>query len=290
MHQRLWLYIIIGAFLIMNKLTLLSTFAISVCLILSTAFPVLGQSDVVSTKPADTSLKANAVLIKAVMNLGGEKYLSVKSQIGRGRFSIFKDNVLVSFQTFVDVIVFPDKERTEFKGGKSRTIQVNVGDAGWVYDGEMEKVREQDEAQVKNFKQGIRTSLDNLLRGGWRGDAELSYNGKRAATLGKRNDVIKLSYKDGFAVEFEFTADDGLPVKAVYKRTNADNEEVKEEDRYAQFVDVAGVRTPFIIDRFTNGQPSSRINYESVEINKGISDSLFAKPASAKDARKDLKF
>jgi len=233
---------------------------------------------------------AEAVLKKAVQNLGGDTYLNVKSQVGRGRFSIFKDKALVSFQSFVDVIVFPDKERTEFKGGKSRTIQVNTGNTGWVFDGEQDKVKEQDEAQVQNFKQGIRTSLDNLLRGGWRGEAELLYVGKRAATLGKRNEVVKLTYKDGFAVEFEFTADEGLPVKAIYNRTTADNEEVKEEDRYAQFVDAGGVRTPFIIDRFTNGIPSSRINYETVEFNKAISESIFAKPSSAKEAKKDVKF
>jgi hypothetical protein len=238
----------------------------------------------------NTSGQAEVVLQKAVKNLGGDKYLGVKSQIGRGRFSIFKDNVLMSFQAFTDVIVFPDKERTEFRGDKSRTVQVNVGETGWIYDGETEKVKEQDAGQVTNFKQGIRTSLDNLLRGGWRNEAEVSYVGKRAATLGKRNDVIKLTYKDGFAVEFEFAADDGLPVKAIYKRANADSAgEVKEEDRYAQFVDIAGVRIPFIIDRFTDGIPSSRINYESVEINKPIPDSAFAKPSSPKEAKRDVK-
>lgn len=231
--------------------------------------------------------QAESVVQKAIKNLGGDKYLNAKSQIGRGKFSIFKDNALVSFQNFVDVIVFPEKERTEFKGGKSRTIQVNTGSTGWVYDGETEKLKEQDETQIRNFRQVIRTSLDNLLRGGWRGDAALSYIGKRQATLGKRNDVVKLTYKDGFAVEFEFAADDGTPVKAIYKRTNADGEEITEEDRYAQFVDIDGIRTPFIIDRFTNRLPSSRINYESVEFNKAINESVFSKPANSKAARKN---
>ena len=86
-------------------------------------------------------------------------------------------------------------------------------------------MRDQTEIQVANFKRGIRTSLDNLLRGGWRGDADLTYVGRRPASLGKRNDVVKLKYEDGLAVEFEF-ADDGTPQKAIYKTTNADGEEV----------------------------------------------------------------
>ncbi len=235
-----------------------------------------------------TSSQADSVIQKAIRNLGGEKYLSVKSQIGRGKFSVIKETAVVSFQTFTDIIIFPDRERTDFKGGGSRTIQVNVANTGWVYDGEQDRIKVQDEAQIANFKQGIRTSLDNLLRGGWRADAELSYVGKRQATLGKRNDVVRLTYKDGFAVEFEFASEDGLPVKAVYPRKNVDGEEIKEEDRYAQFVDVGGIRTPFIIDRFANGAATSRINYETVDFNIPIPDSAFAKPANSKAARKNV--
>ena len=240
--------------------------------------------------PSAESGKAEAVIAKAVQSMGGSSYLQIKTQIGRGKFSVIRENAVVSFQTFVDVIVFPDRERTEFKGGGSRTIQTNTGNTGWVFDGDQELIKVQNETQVANFKRGIRVSLDNLLRGGWRGDAELTYIGKRPATLGKRNDVLKLTYKDGLTVEFEFAADDGLPVKAIYKRIGPDGvEEIKEEDRYAQFVDVGGVKTPFIIDRFTNGQHSSRINYQSIEFNKSISDSIFAKPSNPKDLKKDLK-
>ena len=251
--------------------------------LLSLAICVLSMASATFAQDADEVIK------RAVENLGGERYLSVKTQIGRGRYSIFREGAVVSSQTFVDVIVFPDKERTEFKSRGVKTIQTNIGPAGWVFDGDVEVVRDQSDVQVANFKRGIRTSLDNLLRGGWRGEAELSYVGRRPASLGKRNEVVKLAYKDGFSIEFEFSADDGTPQKAIYKSTNADDEQVTEEDRYAQFVDIDGVRTPFIIDRFRNGKPSSRINYDSVEYDRSIPDSIFAKPATPKEAKKDLK-
>ncbi len=243
---------------------------------------------VVCSSQTKGDAKGEAVIQKAVQTLGGEKYLNVKTQIGRGKFSVIKDNAVASFQTFTDVIVYPDKERTDFKGGGSRSVQTNVGDTGWVYDGDQELVKIQDQKQVENFKRGIRTGLDYLLRGHWRGQGDIIYVGKRPATLGKRNDVIKLVYKDGLEVEFEFAADDGLPQKGSYKRLNADNEEIKEEDRYAQFIEVDGIKTPFIVDRFTGGTQTSRINYQTVEFNKSIPDSVFAKPASAKEM-KDLK-
>ena len=249
---------------------------------------VNAQENFAEKPKADTRAQAEAVIQKAIQNLGGEKYLNVKTQIGRGKFSIIKDGAVVSFQTFTDVIVYPDKERTDFKGGGTRSVQTNVANTGWLFDGDQELIKNQNEKQIEDFKRGIRTSLDYLLRGHWRGDAELSYGGKRPATLGKRNEVIKLTYKDGLVVEYEFAADDGLPQKGSYKRLNADNEEVKEEDRYAQFVDVGGIKAPFIIDRFSGGIQASRINYQSVEYNKAVPDSIFVKPASAKEL-KELK-
>jgi hypothetical protein len=260
-----------------------SVFAISLLI----AVCALGSST--QGQPTDNE-KAAGVITRAVQALGGERYLNVRSQVGKGKFSVIRDGGVVSFQSFVDVIVFPDKERTEFRSTGTRITQVNTGDTGWIFDGDQELIKVQTETQVNNFKQAIRTSLDNLLREYWKGDAEISYVGKRAATLGKRNEVIKLVYKDGFTVEFEFAADDGLPQKAIYMRKNIDGEDVKEEDRYAQFIDLGGIRAPFIIDRFTGGKQSSRINYESVEFNRNISDAIFAKPQSVKEAKKEIKF
>jgi len=220
--------------------------------------------------------------------MGGDRYLQVKTQIGKGRYTLLGEKGVISSQTFVDVVAFPDKERTDFKGSGSRTIQTNSGDTGWIYDNDLDVVKLQTPAQVANFKQSIRTSLDYLLRGSWKADGDVTYVGRRPATLGKRNDVIKLTFKDGFTVEFEF-ADDGTPQKAIYKRTNAAGEEIKEEDRYALFIDVDGIKTPMIIDRFTDGKPASRINYDTVVFNKTVPDSIFAKPSSPKEAKKDIK-
>jgi hypothetical protein len=243
----------------------------------------------VSAQTNKTDEKAEAVIKRAVENLGGEKYLQVKSQIGRGKFHTLRDGALLSYQTFVDVIVYPDKERTEFKLSGVKNVQTNTGDTGWIFDGAAQTLDEQSKEDVERFKLGIRTSLDYLLRGYWRGKANLVYGGKREAGIGKRNEVVKLVFDEDFSVEFEFTAGDATPVKAMYKRANADGKDAKEEDRYAQFVDIQGIKTPFIIDHFSGGVQTTRINYESMEFNKAIPDSIFAKPNSAKEMKKDLK-
>jgi hypothetical protein len=235
-----------------------------------------------------TDDKAAAILAKAVQVVGGDRYLHVTSQVGRGKFSNIRDGGVVSYQSFVDIIVFPDKERTEFKSAGSKTIQTNSGKTGWFFDGDTQAIRDQTEIQIGNFTRGIRTSLDNLLRGSWKGQGELSYVGRRPAALGRRNDVIRLTYSDGFAIEFEF-ADDGTPAKSIYKHTTVDGNEVTEEDRYAQFIDIDGIKAPFIIDHIRNNAQSSRISYDSVEFNKSIPDSIFAKPSNPKELKKDLK-
>lgn len=233
--------------------------------------------------------RADTIIQKAVKLLGGDKYRNVTTQIGRGNFSQLKTGVNVSTQTFVDVIVFPDKERTEFKASGVKTVQTNSGATGWVFDGDQELIKIQNERQVASFKRGLRTSLDNLLRGYWKGEAELTYVGRRQGTLGKRNDAVRLTYNDGFIVEFEFTADEGTPVKSIHKTGDANGETVTEEDRYGQFVDTQGITAPYVIDRFTNGEHISRINFLTIEYNKPIADSIFTKPSDPKQLKKDIK-
>ena len=230
--------------------------------------------------------KAEQIIKRAIEALGGENYLKVQSTIGRGYFTQYKEGVSGLPLTFVDYLVYPDRERTEFKGAGVRVIQTNTGDTGWLYDGQAKTLLDMTREQVEDFRFAMRTNVDYLLRGFWRKEgAKLAYLGRREAGLARRNEAVRLSYADGLVVEFEFGARDGLPSKVLYKRKNKEGEETDEEDRFAQFVTVGGVTIPFIIDHFRAGQQTSRINYDSVEINKPIGDALFTRPANAKDVK-----
>lgn len=234
--------------------------------------------------------KAEAIIQKAVEKLGGAKYLQVKTIVSSGYYTFFRGGTADLPSSFVDVMSFPAKERTEFKRSGNKTVQTNSGENGWLYDAGAQTLRDQNPVEIANFKQTMRTSLDNILRGAWRSEnAKLSYVGKRAATLGKRNDVVKLVYADGFTVEYEFDATDGMPMKAIFDGKDDDGAAAKEEERYAQFVDIQGVSVPFIVDRYAGGKQVSRINYSKIEVNKNVPDSIFTKPADAKALKKDLK-
>ncbi len=52
--------------------------------------------------------------------------------------------------------------------------------------------------------------------------------------------------------------------------------------RFAENRSIDGVVTPFVINHFRGGIQTSRINYEKVDYNQPLADSLFAKPANLK--------
>ncbi|HEX5708028.1 MAG TPA: hypothetical protein VFX96_12070 [Pyrinomonadaceae bacterium] len=227
--------------------------------------------------------KAQDVLTRAVEAMGGPAYAAVTTVVSRGNFTPYADGIATVPIQFTDYLVFPDHERTEFKGSALRSVETYAGERGWLYDGMKLTIRDATPEQMRNFRIVMRTSIDNILRGWWvMQRAALTYVGRREAGLGRRNEVVRLTYPDGFSVEFEFGARDGLPSKVIYRKPNAEGEEVEEEDRYAQFLNIGGVVAPFVIDHFRAGTQTSRVNYQTVEFNRPVPDALFARPADGK--------
>lgn len=253
--------------------------------ILVSVISCLAQSDA-AAKTSDE--KAEQIVQKAIQAIGGDAYLNVRTVIGRGFYTGYHDGVSGVPLRFVDYIAYPDRERTEFTGNGNRTIQTNYQNEGWMFDAAGKSLKDQTAKQVEDFRTAMRTSMENLLRGWWRKEgATLSYVGRREASLGRRNEAVKLTYPDGFWIEYEFAAVEGTPAKAIYRRKqkHPDTDEMfetAEEDRFFKPVAFAGVSAPFVIDHFRNGVQTSRINYESIEFNKPLADSLFAKPANIK--------
>src|ERR1041385_4869115 len=233
--------------------------------------------------------KAQQVIQRALKVVGGDRYLQVKTIISRGLFTNFIDGVSQIPTKFVDYVVYPDKERTEFNGGGARTVQTNIKGGGWIYDGGALTLKDQTPQQLDEFKISVRVGLENLLRGGWREQgAKLSYAGRReAGIIGRRNEAGRLTFPDDFWVEYEFSADDGSPAKILYERKhkNRDTEEVEsinEEDRLHKMIMIDGITVPLIVDHYSNKIQTSRIASDTVEYNKPIADTLFTKPANIK--------
>ncbi len=237
---------------------------------------------------ASVDEKSQQIIDRAIEVVGGQKYLGVQTVIGKGFYTTFKDGMSQLPARFLDYISYPDSERTEFTGAGIKTIQTNTGDTGWTFDGAVKKISDQTPAQVEEFKRAIRTSLEYLLKGYWKKDGgKIAYVGRREAGLAKRNETIRLTFPDGFWIEYEFGAKDYFPAKIIYKRQRKDPDtgdmvETTEEDRLLKFITVDGVTAPWVVDHFVNDKQTSRINYESVQYNQRFAENLFAKPADIK--------
>jgi hypothetical protein len=246
------------------------------------------QTNSVAAPPAAADQKAEAIVTRAIEVLGGNSYLNVKTLVGRGFFTSFKDGISQIPARFLDYIAYPDRERTEFTGEGIRVIQTNTGETGWLFDGATKTLSDMKSAQIEDFKRGMRTSVENLLRGWWKKEnATLSYAGRREAGLARRNETVRLTYPDGFWIEYEFAAKEGLPAKVIYKTTKKkpesdETEEITEEDHLAKPITIAGITAPWVIDHFINGIQTSRIAYESIEYDRPLPDLLFKKPDNVK--------
>ena len=124
------------------------------------------QTDKPAPSPEE---KAEQIVKRAIEAVGGNAYLSVQTITGRGYFTDFKDGVSGIPMRFVDYIAYPDRERTEFSGGGQRIIQTNDKATGWIYDAAERTLKDQTAPQLEDFQMAMITSMENLLRGWWRG-------------------------------------------------------------------------------------------------------------------------
>lgn len=238
--------------------------------------------------PSENAAKAEAIVNRAIEVLGGNSYLNVKTVVGRGFFSSYQEGAAQIPSRFVDYIAYPDRERTEFKADGILVIQTNRGETGWLYDGATKSLSDMKAPQIEDFKRSMRTSVENLLHRWWKKEnASLSYMGRREAGLARRNETVRLTYPDGSWIEYEFAAKEGLPAKVIYKTTKKkpdsdETEEITEEDRLAKPITIAGITGMWVVDHFRNGAQTSRINFESIDYNLPLADTLFTKPATIK--------
>src|SRR5256714_2886713 len=158
--------------------------------------------------------KAAAIVEHAVEAMGGRAYLDVRAVVSHGYFTPMNEKTGGLPIAFHDYMVFPDRERTEFKGAGVKRVEVYAGAAGWVYDARAKNLTDIKPEQHEDFRTATRTSIDNVLRGWWRSEgATLSYLGRREAGLARRNETVGRTYPDGFGAESEFAPKEWLPCK-----------------------------------------------------------------------------
>jgi hypothetical protein len=229
--------------------------------------------------------KRGAELIgQAIEARGGSRYLSFKTVTATGQFTPFEKGFSQIPVQFLDIIVYPDKERVEFGKGKkkNRRIQVNVGKTGWVYDGDSETLKDQTDKQIQSYLEGLEYDLDRILRGGWKEEGvEVGFAGREEIRPGERADIVTIQVKPERLLYLWLDRQTHLPLTLVYERSG-DEGLVKHEVRFFQYVPYDGVMFPNIIDFYRNGVQESRVNYQTLKLDPPVDDDIFTKPANIK--------
>lgn len=226
--------------------------------------------------------KGRKLLQQAIDARGGTAFLSFKSLEATGQWTPFEQGASTVPVPFLDYIIYPDKERTEFGKGKKkdRKINVNVGTTGWVYDGEGETLKDQNEKQVKEFQDSRSTDVDMVLRSAMQDKtAEVRFYGREETQPGERADVVMIKLKHTFYLLLDPATK--MPRTLTYEKTE-EKGTARYEYRFNQYVPYDGVKFPNIVDLYRDGIQVSRVNYQSIKLNGTIPDALFVKPANAK--------
>lgn len=229
--------------------------------------------------------KAESLIRDAIKARGGDVYLNTRSTVSRGNYTPFDKGVSTVPDSFVDYVIYPDRERTEYGKGKRKIIQVNSGKSGWLYEAGSNLVREQTEEQVTRFQQGIYYDIDNLLRRGWQEPGtKLTYLGRREPWRNTFSEAVRIEYKDGSFVTLHFDSRSKLPLMTEYKLV-FDGTPTEAQTRFYRWVEFEGRLVPTIIDTFRDGKQTARINFDSFTFNTEIPEKLFAKPASGEEVK-----
>lgn len=228
--------------------------------------------------------KALALVRDAIKARGADAYLKFRTIITRGQYTAYDKGVSGDPQIFVDYVA-PNRERTEFGKGDYKYVQTNSETANWIYDGKAKQIKEQTDEQVKQFQQGLRFDLDNLLR------AASSQQGVKLVYLGRKepwhstfSEAVRVDYADGGQGTIHFDYRSHLPLSVEYKALS-DQGPVASETRFFRWVEYGGVMYPTIQDFYRNGQQSARVSFDEVSINAIIPDKLFTRPANVKEIK-----
>lgn len=230
--------------------------------------------------PDDRSEKATGLLEAAVAALGGPRYLAVTGISSKGVYTPFSKGHATFPVEFEDVLVLPDKNRTDFGKKKNRIVQVNTGETGWKFDGPrglLERVSPED---VRSFKIFVRGTIDNLLRSGWRDPGvKLRYSGREELQPRQWVEVVVIDFPDGFSAQVLIDPATSLPVASRHEAPEAN--EVSEA-RYHHYVDYDGLKVPRVVDLYKNGVQTGRVVYDVVRFNPSVPPSFFDMPADVK--------
>jgi hypothetical protein len=218
--------------------------------------------------------KAKELIEQAIEALGGQAYLSIRNmqQSGRG-YSFHHGRPTSNGVQFWRFVQFPDKERVEVT--KERDVAtVYTGNKG--YEITYKGVHALDQKDCEDYLRRRKFSLETVLRTWVNNPAvALFYEGSAIAAEHPALQVTLINSSNE-AVTLYFDMDTHLPIKKSFVwRDPVDRQRNVEEEVYDNYRVVQGIKTPYDVTRFFNGDMANQRFMNSVAYNQNLDPAMF---------------
>lgn len=215
-----------------------------------------------------------AVIDRAVAAAGGlEKLAAVKDVTTRGTVKLATPMGEVSGETVAEVL-YPDKSKSVTKLAMGEVVQAYDGGAGWMKMGPQPPM-DLPPMMVPELRRGIVTALGiDLLRKAAAGEAEV-HAIEPAEVEGGKVDGVAWSLGD-VQMRVYFDPSTHLLSKLAYRGVSPQGA-MDVEVRVSDFREVEGLKVPFKVVGFQNGQQYLDLTVSGVTFNSGIDPAGFQK-------------
>ncbi len=239
------------------------------------------QSKPSAALPADlltpeSVAKGQAVIERALKAHGGATRLkAVKDVAVRQGIRFSTPNGSVDGEMAVSVKL-PDRTRIELSMLGQRGVQVLDGEQGWATQGD--RIQELSAEQIQSMKTGIKVQLLPLLSRLAAGGVPIGHAGEEKVG-DEEVDVLQIAEPDAMA-KLSFSRKTGLLLRLEQEEPAMFGQgRVPMARLYSDYRAVDGYLVPWKTERYAHGQRITEDTVTAYDVNKGVADSQFQRPA-----------
>lgn len=242
---------------------------------------------------AETNLeRGKRVVDEAVAGLGGENFLHMQDRVESGRaYSFYRERLsgLSIAKIYTRYLIRPEPPEPGFLGVREREAFGKKEDSavlfaeGQGYDVTFRGARPLPDEVVERYRESTLRNVLYILRQRL-GEPGLILESRGSDVVENQPvDIVDITDADNRVITVYFNQLTHLPVRQVTNRRDPKTKDLNEEvTRFSNYREVSGIQWPWSIIRERNGEKVFQMFSDSVEINKGLTDSLFTLPSNMK--------
>lgn len=245
------------------------------------------SSSSASSVPSDqqNARQARAIVDQGIKALGGQTYLTWRTQNAEGRGYSFHHGQPNSLGTlFWRFRQYPDKERVELT--KKRDV-IDIFDGNKGYEVTFRGVRDlEPKEELAPYLRRQHYALDIVLRQ-WLNQPGVAffYDGRTVAAEKEADQVTIMNAKNE-GVTLYFDVNTHLPVKKTFTwRDPSDRQRNTEDEIYDNYRPIQGIMTAYDVTRMFNGEMSAQVFLNAASYNQDYPADFFNPQAAAKRHR-----